>query len=353
MLPRMNRRRFLHTLACSAAGASAWLPDHSAMGVERKQFRVPRILRNPDEPSRVAIIKGDDRKHNMMEALDLIKDDIRRGIGNKQVVIKVNFTASVEKADTHVDAVRAICETISPFYKKPIIVSEGQSRDVPVEDDYEHFGFYELPKEYNVVLHDEWMEPFSPLTIVDHRWQMQPVQVCEMYRDPNVYLISAAVLKRHASAVVTLSLKNVLMASIWYHDGLNQRKLMHVPGSRDDKALYARQFALNQYLIGMHTAPDLAVIDGFAGMEIAEVYGKLVDHRVAIAGTDFLAADRVGAALMGVEFEHIGTLNHCYNAGMGEADLRNIDILGHSLSECRKEYAEKPGAEYMRYHWRL
>jgi uncharacterized protein (DUF362 family) len=354
MALRSNRRTFLRNAALGLTGA-ALTPAYTIRAAEdrpRLQYRVPRIFRNPDTPSRAAIVKGNDRKQNMLEALALIKDDIKAGIGDKQVIIKVNFTSSLLDAGTHVDVIRAICETITPFYKKPIIVTEGQGGNNPIEKDWESFGYYALEKEFNVELRDEWDEHFGPLTIIDHNYQPLTIPVCESWRDPNTYMISAAVLKRHRTAVVTLSLKNVLMASIWNHDGINCRRLMHVQQQDQTAPIYAQQFQLNQYFIGMHTAPDLAVIDGFAGMEIEELRGALVDSRLALVSTDFLAADRVGAALMDVDFSHIGALNHCYNANMGEADLRKIDILGHSINECKKTYGEEEMGRLQRLHWK-
>jgi len=43
---------------------------------------LPRILKQSDEPSRVAVVKGNDRRQNMLEALDLIIEDIKSGIGD-------------------------------------------------------------------------------------------------------------------------------------------------------------------------------------------------------------------------------------------------------------------------------
>jgi len=358
MTSYLHRRSFLKGIATAAAGAAAGYPAVSLAkntAIPQRLFRVPRILRQSDDPSRVAVIKGSDRLENMLEALDLIKDDIRAGIGDKQVVIKVNFTGSRLEAGTRVDAIRAICETITPFYKKKIIVTEGQGGDNPIENDWMNFEYYALEDEFNVELRDEWDEPFSPLTIVGPRWETVPVNVCETWRDPNTYLISAAVLKRHKSAVVTLSLKNILMASVWNHNGLNQRRLMHVFGQDRNNPLMAQQFTMNQFLVGQHTAPDLAVIDGFMGMERQEVSGDPVDHGVAIAGADFLAADTIGSLLMDVDLQYVGTLHHCYNAGMGEMDPQKIDVLGHAVADCRKTYAEDDDdyTQLMKHNWRL
>ena len=67
--------------------------------------------------SKVALIKGNDRKDNIRKALELIADEIQ--INGRHPVIKVNFvSAHVPLSATHRDAVWAIAE----FLKEPIEV---------------------------------------------------------------------------------------------------------------------------------------------------------------------------------------------------------------------------------------
>ena len=59
----------------------------------------------------------------------------------------------------------------------------------------------------------------------------------------------------------------------------------------------------NLFTVMQHLHIDLGVIDGFEGMEgNGPVLGEPVDHRVAAAGTDYLAVDRVGTEIMGGGF---------------------------------------------------
>ena len=53
-----------------------------------------------------------------------------------------------------------------------------------------------------------------------------------------------------------------------------------------------------------------------------------------VAGTDPLAVDRVACELMAVDFSRVGYLNHCFDRGLGEADMAKIDLLGEPLREC-------------------
>jgi len=81
------------------------------------------------------------------------------------------------------------------------------------------------------------------------------------------------------------------------------------------------------------------LIDGYEGMEgNGPNSGTPVDHRVCVAGTDWLAADRVALELMGIDFNKIGYLTFCAQAGMGVADLSEIEITGEPISRHRKNY---------------
>ena len=71
---------------------------------------------------------------------------------------------------------------------------------------------------------------------------------------------------------------------------------MHSGGNR---GLSYNLFQLAQ--IGVQ--PDLAVLDGVVGMEgNGPVRGTPIEQGVIIASTDWLAADRLGVELMGVDY---------------------------------------------------
>jgi hypothetical protein len=59
-----------------------------------------------------------------------------------------------------------------------------------------------------------------------------------------------------------------------------------------------------------------------------------------VASLDWLAADRVGAALMGVDFEKIGYLSYCARSGkFGQGgDLSKIEIVGPPIKDYAKTY---------------
>jgi uncharacterized protein (DUF362 family) len=57
--------------------------------------------------------------------------------------------------------------------------------------------------------------------------------------------------------------------------------------------------------------------------------GERVDWRIALASTDWLAADVTAARLMGFELEEVGYLYYCAQAGYGAADPAAIQVVGN------------------------
>ena len=83
----------------------------------------------------------------------------------------------------------------------------------------------------------------------------------------------------------------------------------------------------------------VAVIDGFEGMEgNGPVEARRWRRRLAIASTDYIAADRVGVECMGVDPNWVGYLQYCAQVGLGNYDLAKIDIRGVPIASVQKKY---------------
>jgi cytochrome c oxidase assembly protein Cox11 len=53
---------------------------------------------------------------------------------------------------------------------------------------------------------------------------------------------------------------------------------------------------------------------------------------------DWLAADRVGIELMGIDYANVGYMNFCNQTGLGIADMSKIQVIGESVSNHKKVY---------------
>jgi len=139
-----------------------------------------------------------------------------------------------------------------------------------------------------------------------------------------------------------LSLKNIVFGAPVKDPGFSWGPNRKV-GARSDKAIVHgsgfKGINYNLYSLAPRLHPHLALIDGFEGMEgNGPNNGTPVDHRVCVASTDWLAADRVAVELMGVDYTKVAWLNFCTQAGYGTGDLSKIEIIGERISDHIKHY---------------
>ncbi len=128
-------------------------------------------------------------------------------------------------------------------------------------------------------------------------------------------------LKTHDVVVVTLGLKNLVMASPMKNTSLNCKYLMHGMGPW--------WLNYNMFVVAQRVRPQFTVIDGLEGMEgDGPIHGTRVEHGFALAGPDVVAVDRIAVDLMGFDIADIGYLNYCADAELGIIDRSKIKILG-------------------------
>jgi uncharacterized protein (DUF362 family) len=95
----------------------------------------------------------------------------------------------------------------------------------------------------------------------------------------------------------------------------------------------------------------LAFIDGYDGMQRnGPTRGTEVDSRVCLAGLDWLAVERIGVELMGIDPNIIGYLNFCADAGLGQFDINKIEVIGEKVANHIKAY-ELPDSIERQLQW--
>lgn len=302
--------------------------------------------------TQASLVTGNSRANNVFQALKMIESQVRAGIARKKrVIVKPNLV-SVDRqlAATHVECLEGVLEFLKPIFKDQIIIGDSPAGG-RVTQAFENYGYHRLADRYNVRFIDFDIEPTSLRYVIDHRHQPHPVRLVDLLLDPDTYIISAAIPKTHDRAVMTCALKNIAVGAAvkdldfaWGKRGRSDKQAIH--GGPRNEGIHYNLFELAQI---MH--PDLAVIDGFEGMEHnGPCGGTAVDHRIAIASTDWLAADRIAVELMGFEFEKVGYLAFCARAGMGQADISKIDLLGERLDPHRRHYKPHDTIE-QQYEW--
>jgi uncharacterized protein (DUF362 family) len=325
--------------------------------------------------SQVALIRGDDRYHNVLDALKRVAADIDLS-ARRHVLVKPNFVVTDRPlATTHVDAVRAVLDFVRERYQGPITIAEGPSAR-PAAEGFRRYGYEPLSKIHGVEFLDlNYDEPVS-VQVYDRRLRPMRLLVARSVLESD-FRISVGPPKTHDVVMVTLSLKNMIMGSLI-------SRLSHTPSSGNrsgpdavgvkktllrlvplwmrrlpfvewiqfwamstlepsDKMKMHQSYPvinLNLALLAPLLKPHLSVIDGFEAMDgNGPTGGTPVSLRVALASTDALAADVVGAALMGFDADEVGYLHYCRKMGLGSGDLDRIDLVGNApLASCVRPF---------------
>jgi len=331
-----GRRTFLRRAAAGAAGV--------VLGSLGGAGDAPAFFGR--KKSRVSLVPGSDQREAAYRSLKLIEDDIAEAIGGKRVILKVNAGVTYPKArncSTDVNQIRGILDFLKEIYDRPVIIAEGvASPALSVFVSYRNYDYLALEDEYDVRFIDLNDRPTVRVWIREGCHRPRPVNIITTFLDPDVYMISATRFKTHDAVLVTLSLKNIVMASPVCHykwkkkEGRNEKAFMH--GGRGQKL--GRELSYNLFLLAnMGVRPDLAVLDGVVGAEGNGPWGATpIESGVAVASTDWLAADRLACELMGVDYGEIKYLNWCGKAGMGNDDLSKIKVVGPDYKKYVVKY---------------
>jgi len=338
-----GRRDFLRKITSAAGGfslAAMGLPGCGARRSLDHGLMDSGITRKAPGEARVSLVSGSDRRDMIVEALRPFEKEIRAGIVDKQVVIKLNCVGQNGHPlmVTHPDAVRGVLDFLKPIYNRRVIIAESTVQNKNPERTFDIFGYRPLEREYNTKIVELNDEPSDYRWILDHDLYPTRIRIIRPFLDPGNYFFSVTRLKTHNAVVATLTLKNMVMGSPLKipRQKINEKQKMHAQ-SKTNKS--PKMINFNIFLMAHRVRPDFAVLDGFEGVEgNGPANGDPVDHRVALAGPDFLAVDRMGAELMGVPWEYIGYLNYCADAGLGQGDRSKIRVIGADPEKLARRY---------------
>jgi len=302
------------------------------------------ILMQDQFSSSVSLTTGDNRADLAFRALQPFSKEIARAIGKKRVVLKPNnVSIDLPLCATHVDTLEGVLEFLKSIKKDTNVIIAESAANGPTFDGFSNYGYMSLLSRYPVKLVDLDQEPIDILHVFDEKdFKPHAVRFSHVLLDPDSYIVSVARMKTHDRAVATLSLKNIVFGAPIKDKGFTWNA-SRKPGSVNDKPIVHgngfRGINYNLYAMSKVLHPHLAVIDGFQGMEgNGPNSGTPVDHRICVASTDWLSADRVAVELMGIDFAKIGYLNFCAQTGSGVADLNKIQIVGEQLQKHIRTY---------------
>jgi uncharacterized protein (DUF362 family) len=347
---RFSRRNFLNL----AAGAGTLAVARAA---QQPQAERPAVNMEPwagqSQPypyytgrSTVSLIKGENRRKNITDALVAIDEQIQPVLNTKKyVILKPNCVSTIALGTTNAEALMGILDYLAPRYKGPVIIAESSGNTLA---NYEALGYQKIVDQHrsqDVSLLDLNAEgKYEVITVFDYHAHVIPVRLAARLLDPDAYIICSAVMKTHNAQVATLSVKNMVLGA----------PLSAPPKERprwSDKRKYhvgMRMMQVNMMLTAQKMKPfwGAAVIDGYEGMEGNGPHaGTPVPHRIAIASTDYIAADRVGVEAMGIDASWVGAPVYCHQVGLGQYDLEKIDVRGEKLADVRRSYRLHPDVD--------
>lgn len=227
------------------------------------------------------------------------------------VLIKPNLVNSSPPPVTFpAEAVEAIVRFVRSSSGARIIIAEGSGDPgLSTSEAFTIHGYDRLAEEYGVELID-----LNDVPLV--RREKPRCRVFPHIFLPSLlwesFVISAAVLKAHSLAAATLTMKNMVGCAppVHYQQGGYWRKgAFH---AKMDEAVAD----LNRY-----RRPDLCLIDAAIGMTGNHLNGRLCNPPVGkiVSGTDPVAVDAAGAALLGIHWRDVGHLRLTHSE-LGDAE---------------------------------
>ncbi len=237
--------------------------------------------------TKIAFVRTKNRSEGVKQAIELLE---LKSIAGKNIVLKPNFnSADPTPGSTHIDTLKAIIESLQQMGAKSITLAERSGPGDSTRAVMEKKGTFKLAQE--VVFHILNLEEMSPdgwvkFTPKDSHWK-------NGFHFPKVYkeaesIVETCCLKTHAyGGHFTLSLK--LAVGMLPRVGYPYMSELH--SSPHQRKLIAE--------INTAFSPDLVVLDGVqAFVNGGPARGILVDAGVILAGTDRIAIDAVGVAVL-------------------------------------------------------
>lgn len=288
----------------------------------------------------VSIVKGDSPineekiKTMVNQAIDLIGGISKIVKPGSSVVIKPNWLAPLPSpVTTNPLVVKALIQLCKNAGAKQVVVAEyavPHGRIAPhifgnwktLKDLCPKMGWDKTVEEVGgelLALEDEELKEVK----VKGGLLLRKVKVPKIIIDCDV-LIDVPVMKTHFYTLVTLGIKNMI--------GI-------LP---DEWKLFAHKEDIDQFLVDIVKIrkPDLTIIDAIRtlqGYDHHVIQDDIVEMNLVIAGEDVVATDTVGASVMGFDpYEEITHIRLAHNAGIGTANLDEIEVNGEKIEKVKK-----------------
>jgi len=292
----MNRRQFLKD-ASVTMGAALISPS-----------LLDAVAFDQTSVSHVAFVKTTDRAEGVKRAIDLLGLEKFRG---KDLFIKPNFnSADPTPGSTHEDTLVALMRKLKAMGAGPLTLGDrsgmGNTREVMGKK-----SAFQMGKELDtkVVVFDELgADDWELLKSQDSHWE-QGFALPRLVRKAGG-VVQTCCLKTHRyGGHFTLSLKNSVGLAAKTVPGNSYNFMRELHSSQHQRRMIAE--------INTAYKPELIILDGVqAFTNGGPDQGKMVQSNVILAGTDRVAIDAVGVALL----RHFGTTPEVSQGAIFEQD---------------------------------
>jgi len=279
----------------------------------------------------VSVVRAEEDRINeaVGKAIDLIGglESLR---GRKNISIKPNLCqpkSSYSGATTNRQIIEALIEKINSVMHCRINVVEADNSKESADKTFVQLGYDDLSLKYsNVRCINLSRDTKIRVHIGGSILSTLVVPESMLYSD---CLISVAKLKTHVDHLYSGVLKN-------------QYGFILSPGRRPQYHGFMSEVLsdLNSFY-----RPDLSIIDGLIGMEgFGPVDGTPRRVGVIIASRDPVAADAVGATIIGIRPARIGYLKYAEKKRIGT--WKNIEVVGCDIDEVATSFSFIPNRYY-------
>ncbi len=337
---------------------------------------------------KLALAGGGGRKGNITRCLTLIQEDLEPIKKAKNILIKPNLVAlTPDFANTHVDAIEAVIEFLRDIVPDtPITVGESSAsafyNGISTARVFEDYDYTRLEKKYyNVsLIHFDEDKDFlySPILSIVGDTQLRITKRANEFD----YKISLSIPKTHNFAIATFGIKNmaglVMRQDMSMIHGMKGGVGVDAPKTLLDKLppgtisrarrifpnglinFLFRQYPTYRKSVKMihrnivefskRLWPDLVVLDGFMCMEgDGPIDGTALSLNCAVASTDPVKADSLGARLIGFQPEEIGYLYYLQEEAMGECSMDGL--IGDDWRKFARKF-KRHGTYDIQSQWR-
>jgi uncharacterized protein (DUF362 family) len=393
--PSFNRRAFLQRSFVIAAGAPLALQFSArklAAEVQSPPSRTASALRRDD--AKVAIVScktyGPEVRTALARSFDLL-GGIGQLVKGKTVTVKINLTGTDfsafmgrpvgETYMTHYATAFALASLLFDAGAKRVrfVESTTSRADLAGSLDMADWDLKALqglgPVEFENTRNLGKAKNYVHVPVPSGGHMFSAFEFNHSYADTDV-LISLAKLKMHVTAGVTLSMKNLFgitpnalyTSGAGSEDSLEGRDVLHspvgfdkikLPGLKEGITSLDATWRVPRIVADICSARPihLAIIDGITSMsggegpwckEVGPL--KFTSPGVIISGFNPVSTDAVGTAVMGYDnpraVRGVKPFHFCDNhlllaeeAGIGTADLAQIDLRGLSIEKARYPYS--------------